>query len=606
MGEVTETVNVLGQGEVVNLSSSEHSGLLSSQQLDLMIARGRDVMNVLKVMPGVNQITSLPWGEQVETDVGAGSQSLGGQFGTLSPNIQGLRSWMNGLTLDGQAGGDTDWVGLWNEIVSIDAVSEVKAVLTNYQAEYGRTGGAQINVISKSGTRDFHGGAYWFKRHENLNANDFINNKFGLPKSIYRFSNFGFTFGGPFYIPDKFNANKEKVFFFYSQEHWQVKLPSALFRSTLPTQLERQGDFSQTLDVAGNLVPIIDPLTGQQFQGNRIPPGWINPNGQALLNVFPQPNSLDRAVTNGVYNFEWRDTVEQPKLQMLLKVDLLPTRNNRLTLRLRHWDTDTRGFTQWNGWANSLLPFVHSHYKFTSDSALLAWTRTFSPVVVNELNVAFRGVKELRSPRTPTEYDPALRQNVGYTLGQFYPGANPYGFIPEALFGGVQSNPSLVTDGRIGNDGGDQRYQLTNNLSWNRGSHTFKFGFYFERQSNSEGDRIHPSGSRSGRFDFSRDPFNPLDTNWAFSNALVGNFLSYVESTRSSLHKGKADIVNGSLKTPGRLPAGSLSTTGYALAGIRLGRCLVEQEAVPGCWIAMTLRMCRSSTSLLWTLLAIA
>ncbi len=214
-----------------------------------------------------------------------------------------------------------------------------------------------------------------------------------------------------------------------------------------------------------------------------------------------------------------------------------------MSLRLRHWDTDTRGFTQWNGWANSLLPFVHSHYKFTSDSALLAWTRTFSPVVVNELNLAFRGVKELRSPRTPTEYDPALRQNVGYTLGQFYPGANPYGFIPEALFGGVQSNPSLVTDGRIGNDGGDQRYQLTDNLSWNRGSHTFKFGFYFERQSNSEGDRIHPSGSRSGRFDFSRDPFNPLDTNWAFSNALVGNFLSYVESTRSSLHKGKADIV---------------------------------------------------------------
>ena len=111
VGEVTETVNVLGQGEVVNLSSSEHSGLLSSQQLDLMIARGRDVMNVLKVMPGVNQITSLPSGEQVETDAGAGSQSLGGQFGTLSPNIQGLRSWMNGLTLDGQAGGDTDWVG---------------------------------------------------------------------------------------------------------------------------------------------------------------------------------------------------------------------------------------------------------------------------------------------------------------------------------------------------------------------------------------------------------------------------------------------------------------------------------------------------------------
>ena len=331
--------------------------------------------------------------------------------------------------------------------------------------------------------------------------------------------------------------------------------------------------------MAGNLVPIIDPLTGQQFQGNRIPPGRINPNGQALLNVFPHPNSLDRAVTNGVYNFEWRDTVEQPKLQMLPKVDLLPTRNNRLTLRLRHWNTDTRGFTQWNGWANSLLPSVVSHYKFTSDSALLAWTRTFSPVVVNELNVAFRGVKELRSPRTPTEYDPALRQNVGYTLGQFYPGANPYGFIPEALFGGVQSNPSLVTDGRIGNDGGDQRYQLTDNLSWNRGSHTFKFGFYFERQSNSEGDRIHPSGSRSGRFDFSRDPL----TRWI----QTGRFPMRSSETSFPMWnlpdlpciKARPTSSNGSLKTHGRLPADSLSTTGYALAGIRLGRCLVEREA---------------------------
>ena len=99
-----------------------------------------------------------------------------------------------------------------------------------------------------------------------FNAQDFFNNRDGLTKPLYRYSTFGGTIGGPVYIPGKFNENRDKLFFFYSREEWRNREPLELGRRTVPTTLERGGDFSQTLDVGGRLIPIRDPLTGEVIQ----------------------------------------------------------------------------------------------------------------------------------------------------------------------------------------------------------------------------------------------------------------------------------------------------------------------------------------------------
>lgn len=535
VGQVTETISVTASGETISLETAEKTGLLSATQLDLLISRGRDPVNLVKLLPGVSQVTMLPWGEGNPGDIQSGDQSLGGQFGTFTPNMQGLRTYTNNFTLDGQPGGDTDIEGAFNEIIAMDALAEVKAVLTNYPAEYGRNGGPVVAMVSKSGAKDFHGNAYWYKRNENLNANDFFFNRGGIAKPNYRYDQFGFTVGGPIFIPNKFNTGKDKLFFFYSQEHWRINQPGGLNRVNVATAAERAGDFSQSP------VKPFDPLTGQPFPGDMIPSNRFNQHGPAILNLQPLPNR-DSAQTGGAYNYEWADQREVPKLSQSLRLDFRPSDNDTIYIRGRRWWTNTRAFTQIVGIGGG-LPLLRSHYLFTDDSVQVGWTRTFGGTMVNELNAGFRGVKEIGAPERDGEFDSILRSTTGLSgLGQFFPQANSYGIIPQVTWGGgvVINNPNIGFDTRLPIWAGDQRFTILDNFSIVRGSHNPKFGFYFEHTDTSEGFRSF--ASNTGSFDFSRNPSNPLDSGHPYSNTLLGNFASYVEASSLLPDKGRHNM----------------------------------------------------------------
>jgi len=170
---------------------------------------------------------------------------------------------------------------------SIDAVAEVKVLLSNYQAEYGRSSGGTINTIIKSGTQQFHGGAYYFFRNEDMNANEFFNNRNGLPRPRYRFNNPGYFLGGPVLLPGtNFNRNRDKLFFFWSQDFLPLTIPSSVQTQTFPTELERQGDYSKSG------VKIVDPITHTPLPNKVVPASRIDPNGQKLLSLFPFPNTI--------------------------------------------------------------------------------------------------------------------------------------------------------------------------------------------------------------------------------------------------------------------------------------------------------------------------
>ena len=246
VGAVSERITVEASGATVQTTSSGNSAELSGKQLNQLMTRGRDVISLLRVLPGVG--------------TGNDENALGGTFGTNTPNIGGQRIGMNTMSSDGQSGNDADGVGGFNGMTSLDAIAEVKVLLNNYQAEYGRNAGASINLVTKSGTKDFHGGLYWYTRNNALNATDFFLNRNSQARPLYRYNTFGGTIGGPVYIPGKFNRNRDKLFVFYSRENWEIREPGSTRRVTMPTALERQGNFSQTIDVSGRPIPITDQI----------------------------------------------------------------------------------------------------------------------------------------------------------------------------------------------------------------------------------------------------------------------------------------------------------------------------------------------------------
>lgn len=538
LGEFTETVTVRADSAVVQTESSETSGRLTPAQLDRIQVRGRDVMNLVRILPGVAQgsfdgFSATPTDE---TNIRWGSESFGA-YASVNPIVGGLRPTLNTVTVDGQSGSDADIIGVFNASTSVQAIAEVKIVLNNYAAEYGRNSGSQVNIVSKSGTRDFHGGAYWFKRHEDLNANDFFNNRGGLPKPQFRYDTIGGTLGGPVFIPGRFNVKRDKLFFFFAHETWRARQPfSGVRQVTVPTPLERAGDFSQTFDTNNRLIPIRDPQTGQPFPGNIIPAFRINRGGQALLNVFPLANALDRNVTRGNYNYEWQLVQEVPKTLNLLKLDFAPTSKDNVSIRGRQWRSDTRGHGALGSFSGTNWPIAVHHYLFTESGANVQWTRVARPTVVNEFNIGMKGTKEYGNVEDPRNVEGIDRSKTRVTLPQFRPQLNPFNLIPTASFGGIPNAVNINIDNRFPQNEGDNRFSLSDNLSWVRGSHTLKFGVYLERNWSSQGRN---TPSFSGTYNFGRDVNNPLDSNYAFSNAILGNFESYVEGSASVLSKGK-------------------------------------------------------------------
>ena len=156
VGQIGETVTITAEGSLVQTASSEHSAQITSKQLELISQRGRDVTSLLKILPGVS--------------FGGESESAGGGFGSGIPNIQGGRNTWNTLNVDGMRGNDLGSPSTFSSTINFDAIGEVKVLLNSYQAEYAGNASANVNIVTKSGSSQYHGSGYWYKRHEQFNA----------------------------------------------------------------------------------------------------------------------------------------------------------------------------------------------------------------------------------------------------------------------------------------------------------------------------------------------------------------------------------------------------------------------------------------------------
>ena len=191
----------------------------------------------------------------------------------------------------------------------MDAIGEVKLLISNYTAEYGGRTAGQLTMTTKNGTPHVPWQRLLVLPPRELNANTFFNNKTNVARPRYRYQNPGGTIGGPLIIPGtQFNKARQKLFFFFSYDKlFNSTVSNATY--TMPTALERAGDFSKTVTTTGVQVPIFDPTTQTPFPGNIIPANRISPQGQAMLNLFPLPDpqglALDPTGNRG-YNFRCR------------------------------------------------------------------------------------------------------------------------------------------------------------------------------------------------------------------------------------------------------------------------------------------------------------
>ena len=518
IGAVSETITVEAKGAMVQTDSAENSAVLTSGQLDTLTARGREVVSLLRTIPGV----------QYQAD----QNDVGGSFGTSTPNIRGANNSMNILAVDGVISNDLGTPATFSSVTTLDAIGEVKVILNSYQAEYAGNGGAVVEVVTKSGGKQFHGSGYWFIRNEALNANDFFSNRSvstsfpnGIPRPRYRYNTLGFTIGGPIYIPGKFNRQKNLLFGFYNLESWSINVPGALTQYTMPTALERTGDFSQTLDVSGKPIPIKNPTTGLPFQDNKIPPSSLSASGLSLLKTLPLPNFTNRAITGGNYNYQIQEILNDPKRSQLFKFDVVPTDKDRIFVRGKTWLAQQQGYAVAAG--AKPTGFFAQCYCFTESGLSVGWTHVFSPSIVMEATAGLRHNHEAWYPvGGQNELNKVLRSAIGFTAGQWYPQANSQGIIPRFSFGGVPSPPDVTFDDRFLTGGTDFTFSINSNVTITRGAHNFKLGMAAYRMREYEGER----SIFSGTFAFARDTNNPFDSNWAFSNAALGVFNSYTES----------------------------------------------------------------------------
>ncbi len=519
IGSIGETVVVEASGSRVSPEETQHSGLITARQIEQISVKGRDVTQMLRLVPGVRYEDT--------------TESLGDSFGTLIPHVGGKRRDWNTVMVDGVLGNEIGQANRMAQQINLDAIAEVKVLINTYRAEYGRTGGAQVHIVSKGGSSQYGGGVYYYGRHEKLNATSFFNNRSNAPKPRYRFNTYGANLGGP---APGLNGAEKKILFFYSFEAPLTERPGPLRRWTMPTEPERRGDFSQTLDSQGRLIHIRDPLrngacnavTGGPacFPGNIIPADRINPNGQALLRLLPMPTLVDRGFTNGQFNHQTQEIADNPKLNQVARVDWRPTATDGFYFTYKDWYSDQRGSeitagpNKW-GWFNS-------HYLNTDRGGSLNYTKVLRSNVVNDAAFGIRHQTEQFHPVSEADWSRIRRADAGYTLGQFNPHVNPHGVLPKVTFG-VTNSPDFTFDNRLVEKGQAWLASFRDNLTWTHGRHTFKGGVYVERLNNSEGKGGVGAGPWAGQFNFSVDANNPFNANYGFANALLGYFRDYTE-----------------------------------------------------------------------------
>jgi hypothetical protein len=514
VGAATDQVTVTADAGQVQIQSDsgERSDLITGKQLDQVAMNGRNVLDYLKLVPGMS---------------GTFDAHASGTGGIDSYNINGTRANQHEFTIDGASNVDTGNNGGTHVTINTDAIEEVKILTSNYQAEFGKAAGGQVALVTKSGTNQWHGNGRFFHRNEGLNANDWFNKQAELggtpPKpnkpEIYRYNYIGYQFGGP--------IKKDKLFVFWSQEFYRQLVPiSGVTQFYTPTDLERKGDFSKSTDGAGAPVSI----SGPGITNNVIDPSLINTQLQKILSLYPEPNVSGFAVNGQSFNYSQALSGEAPRREDILRVDLQLNSKNRIYGRWIHnSENDSSPYTPFPGpfgifaCASAVTFPGGCTQKHPGWNVSANWISTITSTILNEFSV---GPSHTLSLAEGTNGNISRGVN-GITLPLLFPLSSDQS-IPDMSFGGL--NNVNFQGGYLGATPWKQSNTTINvndNLSWVWKTHTFKTGMFYQRNRK---DQI-AWGNVNGQFNFGTGTFGSYNLGDPFAAALLGYFQGFDQST---------------------------------------------------------------------------
>ena len=522
LGASTETVEVKAEAAQVDLGSAASATTITGTQINDLQLSTRNYEQLVSLMPGVSANTT--------DDLYIGNSSPAGTAATLPYSINGNRNSANNWTVDGADNVDRGSNQTLMTFPSVDAIAEFKVERSLYTADTGRAGGSQINVVTKSGSSSFHGSAYEFFRNDALNANTFSNNankvnfvdesspstpctssNFSDCKakaSPLRWNDFGFTLGGPIYIPHKFNTEKNKDFFFYSQE-WRRIITYTTFQPTIPTQGMLQGQFSQPICITTTAGTCPSGATPQ----NTIPASMINPISAAYIkDIFSQlPLSATNTVTGTTAGFFPQRNIYNSR-QEIGRIDHYV--NDRFLIFGR-FEIDDIPTTEPGGlFTGATIPNVATtSTNSPGRSASIHFQNTFTPTLVNDAGFNY---SQSAINSTPIGLM-AKGKNPDINVPE--PFANQDGVVPELTFTG---GSPLIGYGPYNEY--NKNFAWFDNLTKIRGRHTLKFGLTINRYNKTEN-----AANQEGAFTFSSAGLQTGTTSFqqAWANFLLGNVATF-------------------------------------------------------------------------------
>jgi hypothetical protein len=492
--EAASSVEVQGQKAAgVETDTAQVSGTITQKEVVEIGLNGRNFTQLIALAPGVSNQTG-----QDEAKVGV--------VGSTKYSVNGGRVEYNTFDVDGSDLLNAGINGSNSTLIvypSLDAIQEVKVLTSNYGAMYGRTASGTVLVATKGGTSDFHGDIYYFGRNEALNARNFFDETKGAP--LYRRDDAGVTIGGPLYVPNRYNTQKDKTFFFFSEEYRLEKSPYQ-YNQAVPSVAERSGDFSDVCPtIPSSQYPAFQrtkypdcPSIGGDsakfgyllaFPNNNLngPYSVLDRNAVAILNtgIIPLPNSTTGC--NSTIGSCYDSSVSPPThwREDLFRIDHNFTAKTRLMIRFIHdsWDTVVPT-PQWGDIQNS-FPTIQNEFVGPGTSAVARLTQILSPTLLQEFTFSYTNstitLTDTDGPGAQWQRPSALAEPCDVETNSFGTSATqcPIGYLFNNGFGGKM--PGIAIGGTNQEYGGTGFRADAGYMPWHHSNPTFSFADHLSK-----------------------------------------------------------------------------------------------------------------------------
>lgn len=410
VGSVGETINVTADALAVETQDSGSGGTITSKQVENLMLNGRNFQSMGQLIPGVS------------STAGNNQQSAGGLTGGTTLIVNGASIEYSVYTLDGVYNMNTGNLGNINILPIVDSIDEFRILKDNYSARYGLAGSGQVIVQTKSGSDTFHGSAWDYFRNDGLDANNY----FGTQKTKLRQNIFGYSFGGPIFIPHLYNANRKRKTFFFASNEWRRIVNGSTAQGLVFTQAQRAGTLSDTnLAFKDNLAQGQLATRGANncIVNGTLNPACIDPTAIALLNSLASlPNNPGSSLN---YINQEPQTLSQDSYNY--RVDHYVTGNEVLTGRCSY--EQVKNGIPYNSFGTGIFPVTPTTYYTTGLNMMIRLSSTITPSVINTATIA----ETYDKPRINTT---GFLTPAGVTINQAFPTANVLNKAPQINFSG--------------------------------------------------------------------------------------------------------------------------------------------------------------------------